>query len=163
MDETCEETRVALLSCTNTSGDVIIAAGIASIQANMQRVQNEPQSVVSTALGGMSIGSLQSLGNIAGMGNQPTTVTAFAKHWFAADFRALNSKISELGYLKVAQISAAEAALNAQYFVGAKTDMPKFREDVQKALTQNAGNIGFNQGAAAANAAPAGGDVPMGG
>ena len=60
-----------------------------------------------------------------------------------------------MGYLKAAQFAAGEAAINAQYYVGAKADMPKFREDVQTALTNAAGNVGFNQGAAAAKAAPA--------
>ena len=166
MADSSEEVRVALLSCTNATGDALIANGVANINAFMLDVQNNPQHVVTNTLANMPVGQLQSLGNIAGMGNQPTTIQAFAKQKFSADFVALNSKISELGYLKAAQIAAGEAAIHAQYFVGTKADMPKFRDDVQAALTNAAGNVGFIQGHAAAKAAPAGApagaDVHMG-
>ena len=150
-----EVVRIALLSCTNGSNDPLLVNGIARINAYAQEVVNDPQSVVGNSLARMSVAQLQSIGSIANMGNTPATIVAFSKQCFAADHAALSSKVSELGYLKAAQVAAGNYAMTGEYHSGTKVDMPKFRDDVQKALTQNAGNLGYQHGAAAAAKAAA--------
>ena len=131
--EEAEAVRIALLSCTNGSNDPLLANGIARITAYVQEVVNDPQHVVANSLARMNVGQLQSIGSIANMGNTPATIAAFSKQVFATDYAVLSTKISELGYLKAAQIAAGSHAMTGEYYTN-KLDMPKFREDVQTAL-----------------------------
>jgi hypothetical protein len=166
MDEKAEEIRVGLLSCTNATNDNLMVVGLNNINMFMNEVRNDPQNVVSSSFDRMNLTQSQTLGSIAAMGNTPATISALSKQIFSGDFQAITSKTSELGYLKAAQITATDCAVMAQYYVGSKPDMPKFRDDLQTALARSAGNVGYQQGAAAAKAAPApahaGADAPMG-
>jgi hypothetical protein len=155
VNDICEAVRVAVLSCTNGTNDAVITGGLANIDRYSVAANNNPDNVVTESLNRMSVEQLTTLCNIAAMENTPTTTAAFAKCVFSTDFQNLTSKTNELGYMKAAQIAVAEKALVSQYYQVSKLDVPKFRNDVQSALTRVAGNVGYQQGAAAAKAAPA--------
>ena len=163
MGDDGEALRIALLTCTNWFNDPLIVQGLASIRVFATAVENDPTRQIGVKLGEMTIAKLQSVGTVANMGNAPATIASLAKQVFADEQAAITTKVSELNYLKATQIAVTTYALTGEYHNGSKMDMPRFREDVQAYLTGTAVNYGRVQGAAAAaKAAPAGRDVPMG-
>ena len=140
-----------MLQLTNAGGDAMITQCIGNLNTYIQAIRAAPNTVVSETLDQMTIAQLESMSEIASMGNLPTTVSNFGKQVFSNDFAALSTRSSELGYLKAAQVAVGDLAMMSQYFSQSKPDVPKFRSDIIKSITRLSGAAG----AAAANAAGA--------
>ena len=143
--ENQEKVRIAVLSVTNSSNDQLITTGLQHIQQFSQNV-GVRQDLAKTSLATLSMTHLKELNRIAQMNNTDAAMAAFAKMVFAADYDAAMSKMKELDYMKKAQVAVATYATEVEYFDNKKTDMPRFRNDVEDAML----NLANAAGAAAA-------------